>query len=96
MVTTMNVRSGEGVAKACFAHGSGSVCVFANEVIAISQLLPDVLESKYGRGDVTVIPRRVEPACVTEGDDYLKSIGVERGRYVLAVGRLVGRGTFTT
>ncbi|WP_369683315.1 glycosyltransferase, partial [uncultured Muribaculum sp.] len=62
---------------------------FANEVIAISQPIADVLESKYGRGDVTVIPNGVEPACVTEGDDYLKSIGVERGRYVLAVGRLV-------
>lgn len=77
------------VAKAVLRMGERVGVRFANEVIAISQPIADVLESKYGRGDFTVIPNGVEPACVTEGDDYLKSIGVERGRYVLAVGRLV-------
>ncbi|MBN1793433.1 MAG: glycosyltransferase family 4 protein [Candidatus Omnitrophica bacterium] len=63
------------------------VC-FANEVIAISQAIADYLADTYKRR-VTVIPNGVAPAHAAGTNSILTKHGLERGKYVLAVGRFV-------
>lgn len=61
---------------------------FANEVIAISQVIADEIKAKYGR-EITVIPNGVVMPGNTEGDTALKEYGLNKGKYILAVGRFV-------
>lgn len=60
----------------------------ANEIIAISDYIASLIEAKYNR-NATVIPNGVElpqPVATTEA---LTRFGLEKERYILAVGRFV-------
>ncbi|HOX54768.1 MAG TPA: glycosyltransferase family 4 protein [Candidatus Omnitrophota bacterium] len=61
---------------------------FADEVIAISQMVAQDLKSKYNR-DSHVIPNGVDVHEPLKSDEVLKKYDLKKGRYILAVGRFV-------
>jgi glycosyltransferase involved in cell wall biosynthesis len=71
------LRMGEGIAVRS-AHG----------IIAVSQDLGEYLRDRYG-AEAAVIPNGVRPVVLRRAGPYLSSLGLEAGRFVLFVGRLV-------
>src|SRR3990167_1146332 len=61
---------------------------YANEVIAISKNIADEIKKKYNR-DVTVIPNGVTIQKIIQTEDVLKKYKLEKGKFLLAVGRFV-------
>ena len=61
---------------------------FANEIIAIADNIADDIRRKFGRSSV-VIPNGVEIPRLAETDDILRKEGLQKNRYILAVGRFV-------
>jgi len=61
---------------------------YADEVIAIAENIADDLQRRYRRR-ATVIPNGVEIPAHAESADAVSEFGLEKGKYVLAVGRLV-------
>lgn len=77
------------LAKNILKLGEWCAARFANEVIVISETINDIMKSKYGRNDCHLIYNGVnlpEPAATT---DYIQSLGLTKGKYVIAVGRFV-------
>ena len=63
---------------------------FAHRIIAISQPIVDTLAARYGRTEgVSLIHNGVERPEPCLAHDYLDSLGVVPGKYVLAVARFV-------
>lgn len=62
---------------------------FANRVIVISALIRDMLEKKYHRCDTALIYNGASRPVLAEGTGYVRSLGLESGRYVVALGRFV-------
>lgn len=61
---------------------------FADEVIAISQMVAQDLKSRYNR-DSHVIPNGVDIHEPLKSEEALKKYDLKKGRYILAVGRFV-------
>lgn len=61
---------------------------YANEVIAISQVIADILQREYGRSS-NLIFNGVGKPVIPSSTTYLHSLGLEPGRYAVAVGRFV-------
>ncbi len=61
---------------------------FANEVIAISNNIADDIKQKFRRSAV-VIPNGVDIPQITETDDILEKLDIQKKRYIFAVGRFV-------
>jgi len=62
--------------------------IFANEVITIARNIADDLKKKYGR-EITVLPNGVHIPELSDSDEMLNKIGVQKKRYILSVGRFV-------
>ena len=77
-----------GMAKIVLKMGEWNGCVFANEIIAISRTIADQIKRSYGR-EAVVIPNGVVVPRRLETDGALKQFGLEKGKYILAVGRFV-------
>ena len=69
-------------------------CMFANEVIVISEVINDILVRKYGRKDCHLIYNGVPTPDKIDSTDYLSEIGVEPCKYVFAMGRFVPEKNF--
>ncbi len=78
-----------GFAKRMLKLGERLGCQFSNRVIVISESIRDVLAAKHGCKRTEVIPNGVTVRARVDSADYLKRLGVEPGKYVLAVSRLV-------
>lgn len=61
---------------------------FANKRIAVSRCIEDLITTKYGKPCV-VIPNGVMLPDIPSQADRVLALGLEPGRYVMAVGRLV-------
>ena len=61
---------------------------YANEVIVISKNIADEIKKKYNR-DVTVIPNGVTIPKILHTENALRKYNLEKGKYLLAVGRFV-------
>jgi glycosyltransferase involved in cell wall biosynthesis len=61
---------------------------FANEIVAITPNIAKSIKENYGR-DSRVIPNGVDIPNVIEMTNFLNTLGVERKKYILAVGRIV-------
>jgi glycosyltransferase involved in cell wall biosynthesis len=61
---------------------------FAHEVIAIADNIADDVKQKYAR-KATVIPNGVEIPAQLESTQALQQFGLERAKYILAIGRFV-------
>ncbi len=62
--------------------------LFANKIIAISKNIADEIREKYNR-DVAIIPNGVKIHKILESNETLEKYGLEKGKYILAVGRFV-------
>lgn len=76
------------LAKVVLKFGEYFGCASANKVIAVSGYIAHRIGEKYGR-IAAVIPNGVMPQEVSRTDNALKHFGLEKGKYVLSVGRLV-------
>ena len=61
---------------------------YANKRIAVSRSIGDLVTSKYGK-PCEVVPNGVVFSDIPQQSDKVVELGLEPGRYVLAVGRLV-------
>ena len=82
------------VAKFMLRFGERMGCMFANEVIVISNVINDIIKCKYKRFDAHLIHNGVTPAVFENDTDYLKELGVESRKYVFAMGRFVPEKNF--
>lgn len=62
---------------------------YSNHVVVISKVIAGILSDKYGRNDTDLIFNGVVSPVKSESTDYIRSLGLESGRYVVAVGRFV-------
>lgn len=67
---------------------------FANRVIVISQLIADNLANLYGRKDTDLIFNGVTPPVKSERTDYIESLGLTPGKYVMGLARFVPEKNF--
>lgn len=63
--------------------------MFANEVIVISQVIDNILRHKYNRCDCKLIYNGVPTPQRCDLSEYFDELGIEKGRYVLAMCRFV-------
>lgn len=82
------------VAKFMLRLGERMGARFSNRVIVISPLIASILKEKYGRNDTDLIFNGVERPQRAEADDYVRSLGLEPGKYVVALGRFVPEKNF--
>lgn len=66
----------------------------SNRVIVISKVISDILASNYGRTDTHLIYNGVPEARKSANTDYLDSLGLQQGGFVLALGRFVPEKNF--
>lgn len=66
----------------------------SNRVIVISKVISDILASNYGRTDTQLIYNGVPEARKSANTDYLDSLGLQQGSFVLALGRFVPEKNF--
>jgi len=67
----------------------------ANKVIVISEVINSILKAKYNRNDAHLIYNGVNFPELSIEDDYLKSLGLTKNNYIIAVGRFVEEKGFT-
>lgn len=75
-------------AKGILKLGEKLGCKWANGIICISKSIAKEVQEKYNR-DVTIIPNGVTIPENTQKEDALGKYGLEKGKYLLAVGRFV-------
>lgn len=63
---------------------------FSNHVIVISQVIADIIASRYNRTEhVSLIYNGVNTPAKSDREDYISRLGLHKGKYILAVGRFV-------
>lgn len=62
---------------------------FSHRVIVISKTIAAILADNYGRTDTDLIYNGVSRPVKSRSTDYIESIGLEPGKYIVAVGRFV-------
>ncbi len=77
------------LAKSMLKFGERMGAGFSNRVIVISTVIADILAKKYGRTDVNLIYNGVNPPMKSTSKDYITGLGLEPGKYVVALGRFV-------
>lgn len=82
------------LAKFILRLGERMGAMYANRVIVISRNIDDTLHKKYPKVKTALIFNGVPQANITTKDDYLRSLGLERGKYVVAIGRFVPEKNF--
>lgn len=76
-----------GFAKFMLKLGEASMCRFAHEVIVLTETMRDYLLQRHER-ESTIIPNGAH-IKVNHGTDKLKEFGLESGKYILSVSRLI-------
>lgn len=82
------------LAKAVLRTGERWGARRSHEVIVISQVIADILADRYGRKDTHLIYNGVPVPKRAADSDYIECLGLERGRYVVALGRFVPEKNF--
>ena len=67
---------------------------FSDRIIVISQVINDLLRTKYGRNDAHLIYNGISPPVFHDEPEYLCSLGVDSRKYILALGRFVPEKNF--
>lgn len=78
-----------GVASYMLRLGERLASGWSNRVIVISRVIADIVAEKYGRKDTDLIYNGVNPPVHDEAKDYIESLGLVGGRYVVGLARLV-------
>lgn len=76
-------------AKAMLKFGERMGAKHADRVVVISKVIARILSDKYGRGDTDLIFNGVNRPVKSANTDYVESLGLESGKYVVTVGRFV-------
>lgn len=76
------------LAKVILKLGESLGSRWADGIICISESIANSIREKYSR-DVTVIPNGVTIPEILQTEDTLRKYGLDRGKYILAVGRFV-------
>lgn len=76
------------IAKFVLRLGERNGAKFSNQVIVISRVIEEILLRKYGRAS-NLIFNGVNRPVKSGRADYIESLGLESGKYVLALGRFV-------
>lgn len=77
-------------AKLILKLGERMGCMFADEVIVISNVIKDLIARKYGRENhVHLIYNGVPEPDVCDFPEYFEELGIEKGKYVLGMCRFV-------
>lgn len=77
------------LAKTFLKTGERMGTKFSNRVIVISTVIADILKNRYGRENTDLIFNGVNIPDKSPRTDYIESLGVEPGKYIVAVGRFV-------
>ena len=78
------------VAKMILKLGERMGCLFADEVIVISDLIHNLIRRKYGRTEhVHLIYNGVPDPDICEYPEYFEKLGIEKGKYILGMCRFV-------
>lgn len=78
------------VARAMLHLGERMGCTFANEVVVISEVIGNIVKSKYGRTrGVHLINNGVPRPEMCDYPDYFSELGIAPGKYVLGMSRFV-------
>ena len=77
-------------AKAMLRLGERMGCMFADDVIVISDVIRGIIRRKYGRTRrVHLIYNGVSEPELCDCPEYFKELGIEKGRYILGMCRFV-------
>ena len=77
-------------AKMILKLGERMGCMFANEVIVISDVIKNLIAGKYGRTEhVHLIYNGVPSPEICDYPEYFKELGIEKGKYILGMCRFV-------
>ncbi|MDE6403872.1 MAG: glycosyltransferase family 4 protein, partial [Muribaculaceae bacterium] len=66
----------------------------ASRVIVISNVINDIIKRKYNRRDASLIFNGVNTPTKSTDTDYITSLGLTPGRYIVALGRFVAEKGF--
>lgn len=77
-------------AKTMLKFGERMGCMFANDVIVISNVIKDLISRKYGRTrNVHLIYNGVPQPEICDYPEYFSELGIEKGKYILGMCRFV-------
>ncbi len=62
---------------------------YADKIIVISELIDNILKNNYNRNDAVLIYNGVTIPKKTNDTSYIKSLGLSKKKYIIAVGRFV-------
>lgn len=78
------------VAKTVLKLGERMGCMFADEVIVISDVIRNLIAEKYGRTkNVHLIYNGVSDPEICDYPEYFEELGIEKGKYILGMCRFV-------
>lgn len=77
-------------AKTILKMGERMGCMFADDVIVISNVIKNLIARKYGRTkNVYLIYNGVSEPEICDYPEYFKELGIEKGKYILGMCRFV-------
>lgn len=82
------------LAKAMLRLGERLGARYSHRVIVISKVIENLLHRKYGDVPTRLIYNGVETPQLASETDYISSLGLEKGKYVVAIGRFVKEKNF--
>lgn len=78
------------LAKSIIFYGERFQARFSNHIIAISHVIVDILKNRHNRiKNVSIIYNGVNTPVKSTSTDYISSLGLTPGKYVMALGRFV-------
>ncbi len=77
------------MAKLALKTGEKLGTKYADKIIVISEVIQNILKAKYGRKDSILIYNGVNLPIKSIKIDYLRSLGLEKEKYIIGVGRFV-------
>ena len=78
------------MAKAILKLGERMGCMFADDVIVISDVIRNLIKNKYNRTNcVHLIYNGVSKPEICDYPEYFKELGIEKGKYILGMCRFV-------
>lgn len=82
------------LAKSVIRLGERMGAKYANRVIVISHTIENQLQQKYPGVKTRLIFNGVPAARLSDSTDYIESLGLEPGKYIVAIGRFVPEKNF--
>ncbi|MCD7973487.1 MAG: glycosyltransferase family 4 protein [Candidatus Azobacteroides sp.] len=76
-------------AKLALKTGEFMGAKYASSIIVISEVINNILKVKYNRKDSYLIFNGVNMPVKTNHTDFLNSLGIEKNKYIITVGRFV-------